>query len=294
MGSPERGGDGRYGAIEYALWQRFRAGSLRPKEPEKRGFVVPRENSDGPPSAQPDAGPDSVVTASLDATVEAVVEWSLARAVELLADVAHPGLGRVISVALKVKEVLGDAEALASPGSPRDLHVPLLGVADGIELDLNVHLPGTDETGDHTPPVSGFVAPGADGLFGGWQIEIDRRPKAAGKDAPQSEQDAWTVLEESIVRLNARQAARSRRYGWRSPAELTLNLAASVPTDDPLRRAVIMREAASSAAGPTAHPARVHGQADHRHLRPSGRHRYCGSSSLSRPRRSRGEASRSG
>jgi hypothetical protein len=185
-----------------------------------------------------------VVAASLEATAEAALKWSVERVVELLADVAHPGLGRVISVALKVMEVLGDAEALASPGSPGDLRVPLLDVAAGIELDLNVHLRG-GEIADHGPPVSGFVAPGAGGLFGGWQLEVDRHPKADGKEPPRSGQDTWTVLAASIARPAAQQADRARSHGPGSAGELTFTLAASVPTVDPLLRAVTMREAAS-------------------------------------------------
>jgi hypothetical protein len=229
---------------KHVALQRLGAGSLKPGEPGQKGFVVLSGSSDGPARPYPEAATDSVVVASLEATVEAALKWSVERVVELLADVAHPGLGRVTSVALKVIEVLGDAEALTSPGSPGDLRVPLLDVAGGIELDLNVHLRG-GETADQAPPVCGFVAPGAGGLSGGWQLEIGRRPKADGKEPPRSGQDTWTVLAASIARSAAQQADRPRSHGPASPGELTFNLTASVPTDDPLLRAVTMREAAS-------------------------------------------------
>ena len=79
------------------------------------------------------------------------MKWAIVKGMELLANVAHPGLGHLIAVALKFKEVWDNVSALASPDSPRDLHIPLLGDADGIEFDLNVHLSGRAEAGDHAP-----------------------------------------------------------------------------------------------------------------------------------------------
>lgn len=244
MSGPERGGDSQWLA-KAVVAQRSRFRSPRPKEPKQRAFLTLSQNPERPASSEPEVAPESVVTASLDTTVEAFVESAIVRAIEALANVAHPGLGHVISVALNLKEVWDNVNALASPDSPRDLHVPLLGAADGIELDLNVHLPGRNEAGDDAPLVSGFAAPGAEGLFGGWQIEIDRRPKAAEKEAPQSEKDTWTVLAASIAQPAAQQADQTGSHDLSFPAGLTFNLAASVPTDDPRRRAAIMREAAS-------------------------------------------------
>jgi hypothetical protein len=167
------------------------------------------------------------------------------KGIEMLANVAHPGLGHLIDVALKFKAVWDDVSALASPDRPRDLRVPLLGPADSIEFNLNVHLPWRDKAGDHAPLVSGFVAPGDEGLFGGWQLEIDQSAKAAEKEAPPSEQDTWTVLAASMAPSTAGQTDRAGSYGLRLPAGLTDSLATAEPKDDPRLRAVIMREAAS-------------------------------------------------
>jgi hypothetical protein len=251
MGGPERGGDSQW--LAKALAQRFPFGLPRRNEPEPK-FVTPSKNPGRPATSKPEVRLESVgttenvVTASLDATVEAFVESAIVWAVKVLANAAHPGLGHVISVALKVKEVLDDVNALATPDSSRDLHVPLLGAGDGIELDLNVHLAGHDEAGDHAPLVSGFVAPGDGGLFGGWQLEIDRGAKASEQEAPRSEQDTWTVLAASTAPSRAGQADRAGSYGLRLPAELTDSLAMAEPKDDRLRT-VIMRKAASRLQG---------------------------------------------
>jgi hypothetical protein len=111
-------------------------------------------------------------------------------------------------------------------------------------------LPGHGALGDDALPVSGFVAPGAEGLFGGWQLEIDRGAKATVKDAPRSEQDIWTVLAASMAPSTAGQTDQAMSYRLRLPAELTYRLATAEPKDVPRLRAAIMREAASTLQGP--------------------------------------------
>jgi hypothetical protein len=83
------------------------------------------------------ASADSVIAESLHESMEAADQWIFEKTLEFMADVVHPGAGRLIGIALKLKELLGDAEALASPDSPRNLHVPLLDVTSGLTVDLS-------------------------------------------------------------------------------------------------------------------------------------------------------------
>lgn len=180
---------------------------------------------------------ESVITESVHESLEAGGEWAFEQGVELLADVVHPGLGRLVSIAFKVKEILGDAEALATPDSPCNLHVPLLHITGTLSVDLNVHLQGSDGTGDDALPLTGFLSPGDDGLFGGWGIELER-PSGSGKEeASASGRDA---------RPDAEQAGRSRSQEPPAPPVIESDLSVvKRRVKEPWRRAVVLREAAS-------------------------------------------------
>jgi hypothetical protein len=269
------GGDARQRAIDAAVIPRIRSQLGRPPTEHQEGFQSIEVSPDGQvpwrterqgrskrarrspypkgpgglssyelDSSPPQRPTESVIAESLDESVEALEVWTFEKVVEFAADAFHPGLGRVINIALKVKEVLGDVEALASPDSDRDLHVPVLHVAGGVEIDLNVHLPGQHGAGDGGPLVSGFVMPGDDGLFGGWAVEEDRRSEAE-EERPRSDRDTFNFLEEFLARQAAWQADWAKRFGLNPPAEITYDLSKSVATTEPLRRAATMREAAS-------------------------------------------------
>ena len=242
------GGASRRLPADLVALQRALSGVRRQEEPGVKGFVIVRRSGGKPPTAQPEAETKSVAEASLDATIEEAVKWSFKRVTEVLLDTVHPGLGRLVNVASKLMEVLGDAAALASPDRARDLHVPLLGPGDGIALDLNVHLQGHDGTRDDTPLISGFIAPADDGLFGGWQLEIARHAMAAEEKASQPKQDTWTLVA-AEAQSTAHQAAPAGHYELHLPVELTTNLAAARSTDDPFLVAVTLREAASRLQG---------------------------------------------
>jgi len=180
---------------------------------------------------------DSVIAESLYETVEAAEQWTFEKTLEFVADAVHPGAGRLINMALKIKELLDNAEAAASRGSSRNLHVPLFDIAGGLAVDLNVHLRGADGSGDDAPPVSGFLSPGDGGLFGGWELEVDRHAETAYGEGSQSEQAARQAVERTD---------RARHH--EPPASLVIeyNLSAVArQVKDPWRRAVVLREAAS-------------------------------------------------
>jgi hypothetical protein len=189
------------------------------------------------------ASTDGVIAESLRESVEAADEWIFEKALEFMADVVHPGAGRLISIALKIRELLGDAEALASPDSSRNLHVPLLEINGGLAVDLNVHLPGGGNSGDAAPPVSGFLSPGDGGLFGGWAIEVER--PESDKEASASGQDAQPAEAGKVTRPGAEQAGRSRDLDSAAAPVIEDDLSVvKRRVKDPWRRAVVLREAA--------------------------------------------------
>ena len=188
---------------------------------------------------------DGVIAESFRESVEAAEQWTFERTLEFVADAVHPGAGRLISIVFTIKEVFSDAEAVASPDSPRNVHVPLLHVAGGLAVDLDVHLPGADGSGDDAPPLSGFLAPGDDGLFGGWAIEVDRDAEPDGKEAPESEEDAHTTAAEQVTRPSVEQTDRAKRPESPGPPLIDDDLSSVVRrVKEPWRRAVVLREAA--------------------------------------------------
>jgi hypothetical protein len=171
----------------------------------------------------PDSAVDRAISESLEETGQAFEGWAFEAVLALAADAVHPGLGRVISIAFKMREAVGDAEALASLESGGDLHVPLLHIAPGIEIELSLHLPGHDGAGAGGPWVSGFALPGDGGLFGGWAIERDEHPGPA-------EQKGQST---------------GRPSGQPSGAVISYQLSKTIVETEPIRRAAFLREAAS-------------------------------------------------
>jgi hypothetical protein len=191
---------------------------------------VGAEGEDSPGST------DSVIAESLRESVEATGQLTFEKTVEFVAETVHPGLGRLINIGFKIKELLDDAEAVASRGSPRNLHVPLFDVAGGLAVDLNVHLSGADGSRDDAPPVSGFLSPGGGGLFGGWELEVDR---PVGSDRKE------TSVVEHVARPSTERAERARRH--EPPASPVISYDLSLvkrQIKDPQRSAVVLREAA--------------------------------------------------
>jgi len=124
-------------------------------------------------------------------------------------------------------------------------------VAGALDIDLSVHLSGSRGPRDGTPPVSGFLLPGDDGLFGGWEIQIDRRSDTPGMEPLRSGRDARTGAEEHAAPQSVPPADLIRGHRLGAPAVLAYDLSESVgQIEDPLRRAVILREAASLLRSP--------------------------------------------
>lgn len=68
---------------------------------------------------------------SISATRERVIEMGLV----LTAHCICPPAGHIVTLIIEAKEVFDDAVALASPDGPDELHVPLVHLAPGIEIE---------------------------------------------------------------------------------------------------------------------------------------------------------------
>lgn len=156
----------------------------------------------------------------LQESIRETGEWLLETSVVFAAHCICPPAGHLVTIAFEAKGVIDDAAALASPDSPRELHVPLVHLPPGFELEANVQLGSEADEGE--PRLSVFVVPGDGGLFGGWALERDEDQETA-KQAPRAtEQDE--SAEAAVVHANLS--------------------AATAASEEPRARAAILRETA--------------------------------------------------
>jgi hypothetical protein len=199
-----------------------------PKAPKETGkpFAEARTRSEG--------AVEGFIERSFTETGKAVKEYVFEKLVVVFADAVHPGLGRVIEITFKVQEVVDDVEALVDPGSGCVVHVPLVDVPPGIEIEMGVHVPPYERDRAQGPSsheragadglsVSVFASPGDGGLFGGWAIKREEGPAATEQKRPSTGQEA------------GQQPGAATPY---SPPE-------SAKDADPFLRAVHMRDVAA-------------------------------------------------
>lgn len=136
-------------------------------------------------SSQPDPETDRVIADSASESLKETGAWFLELVVVAGAHCINPVLGHAVTIAFKIKEAADDVEGLVSQDS--ELHLPVLPLGPGIDLELDVHLGSEDG-----PLVTAFVAPVAGDLCGGFAIEkdedddqeaADRKAEPPAKDA---------------------------------------------------------------------------------------------------------------
>lgn len=161
----------------------------RKDEPDDLGNAEghPGQPDDSCANAVTDGGVAKLVKTSLQESIEETSEWAIKTVLEIGAHCICPIAGHLVTIAFEVKEVLDDAAALDSPDGARELHVPLVHLAPGIEFEADVQL--GNEGDEDGPRLSVFVVPGDGGLFGGWALERDKDHEVAGQAAPKTEQD---------------------------------------------------------------------------------------------------------
>jgi len=113
-------------------------------------------------------------------------QWMIEKGLVLTAHCICPPAGHIMTLAFEAKEIFDDAVALANPDGRGELHVPLVHLAPGIEVEAGLQLGDEDQT--DSPYLSVFAVPGDGGLFGGWALERDTDQEAAGKETTKTEQ----------------------------------------------------------------------------------------------------------
>jgi hypothetical protein len=187
-----------------------------------------------PESSRPETPTDRAIAESLSESVKETSEWAVETAVKIGAHCINPVLGHMVTIAFEVKEVLGDVEALASPDSDRELHVPLAHITPDIEIDLDVHLHGQDGAGEGAPYLTAFIAPGSGSLFGGWAIE-----NASDEDAEQDTHPSNREVPEQTSEVISAPPVAPDLYGL-----ISCDLSKSLPAVDQAHRAAILGDAA--------------------------------------------------
>jgi hypothetical protein len=165
---------------------------------------------DTPEDGRPDSGGSTrdaptAIGESLDETMRQTGEWLIEKTAELLAQAVVPGVGHLVVLFFEGKELLEDAAAWASSGGSVELHIPLVHLPPGLELEVGAELKAKDgdEDGHDGPGLILFAVPGDGGTLGGWGLERKResdRKKhdlSALKDVAVIDVDLSAVLDET-------------------------------------------------------------------------------------------------
>ena len=178
-----------------------------PDEPESPDALAGRP--DGPGDFRTDTvAPEAIrksVKKSLRESISATGEWMIETGLVLTAHCICPAAGHLVTLAFEAKEIFDDAVALANPDGPGELHVPLVHLAPGIEIEAGLQLGDEDQTDG--PCLSVFAVPGDGGLFGGWALERDTDHEAAGQEVTKTEQGTTEGTDVFLVDLSQAVAA---------------------------------------------------------------------------------------
>lgn len=143
--------------------------------------LMGRRSSD----SQPVAETNRIIAESVSESLKETSAWILETVVVVGVHCINPVLGHVVTIAFKIKEMVGDIEGLTSQDS--ELHLPILPLGPGIDLELAVHLGSKDG-----PLVTVFAAPVAGDLCGAFAVEKDEEDdqEGANRKAEPSAKDA--------------------------------------------------------------------------------------------------------
>ncbi len=131
------------------------------------------------------------IVESVRQTIKGFFTQLLEKAAVVAAHCLAPGAGHLVVLIFEGKELLGDAEALVSSDGPVQLHIPLLHLPPGVELEAGVQL-GADGEQDG-PGLFIFVAPGNGGLLGGWALEREKDDQGTEKPAQAKPAEAAVI-----------------------------------------------------------------------------------------------------
>jgi hypothetical protein len=132
-----------------------------------------------------EAGIEQTIKESIRETLAASREWVLEEIAVFAAHCFIPGAGHVVLLIFDVKDLLEDAAALTSSDRPVELHIPLVHLPPGVELEAGMGL--SPQEGKDGPQLFLFLAPGDGGVLGGWALE--READEAYEERREQEQD---------------------------------------------------------------------------------------------------------
>jgi hypothetical protein len=132
-------------------------------------------SSDGPHDSGLENRIRHTIAESVGETVKQFMSGVLEDAAIVGAHCIAPVLGHVVVLIFEGKELLGDAAALVSSDKPVDLHIPLLHLPPGVELEVGVELGGAEE--EDGPGLIVFFAPGDGGVLHGVAMEREKNKK---------------------------------------------------------------------------------------------------------------------
>lgn len=120
---------------------------------------------------------------SLKESFKETVEWARRKTPEVLGDILHPGLGKLVHLFFIIHECLQDLVALGNPDVPRTLTVPAA-EAGGIGISFEVAVPCKGSSAkESSPHVIAVIAPEDSSPLGGWDLKtadadnhIDHQP----------------------------------------------------------------------------------------------------------------------
>jgi hypothetical protein len=112
-----------------------------------------------------EAGIEQTIKESIRETLAASREWVLEEIAVFAAHCFIPGAGHVVLLIFDVKDLLEDAAALTSSDRPVELHIPLVHLPPGVELEAGMGL--SPQEGKDGPQLFLFLAPGDGGVLAG-------------------------------------------------------------------------------------------------------------------------------
>jgi hypothetical protein len=147
-----------------------------------RGWEAPSASLGRSHESGPKTATDGAIAGSIEETITQFMEGLLEKALIVAAHCVAPVVGHAVVLLFDAKELVGDAAALGSDG-PAELHVPLLHLPPGVELEVGVDL-GDEDEGD-SPGLILFMAPGNGGLLHGLALERKKDEEAESEEAPE-------------------------------------------------------------------------------------------------------------
>src|SRR5580704_9500224 len=131
----------------------------------------------------------------------------LEKAVVAAAHCVAPGFGHIVVLFFEAKELLEDVAALASSDKPVELHIPLLRLPPGIELEVGVELGGDGE--NDGPGLIVFFAPSDGGVLHGWGLE--RENGQTGDKEEEAKRKRAGCVEEAVIQSDLSPALKEHR-----------------------------------------------------------------------------------